>query len=369
MSEFVVRVVPITRIDPHLDADRIELAVIGEFRSVVVKGRFKTGDLVAYIPEASLVPGALLNEMNLVGKLAGSQKNRVKAMRFRGQLSQGICYPTRPGWVAGQDVTDELGITKYVPPIPVHLSGQVSNVGGRNTIRYDIENWKRYPTVLQTGEQVVFTEKIHGTFTGIGVLPECMDEHGDVVVFSKGIGAAGLAFKDVPENIHNLYIRVSRHFRLPERIRADVVFGPILRSRQPVFVLGEIFGVQDLKYGASTKQDQTMGFRVFDIFTGYQSDMTGRFLDDAELETACVRLGVPRVPIIWRGPFSRETMLLFTNGQETVSGKTLHVREGIVMRPVIERKDSTLPLGGRVQLKSISEDYLLRKGLETTEFE
>ena len=80
MSEFVVRVVPITRIDPHLDADRIELAVIGEFRSVVVKGRFKTGDLVAYIPEASLVPGALLNEMNLVGKLAGSQKNRVKAM-------------------------------------------------------------------------------------------------------------------------------------------------------------------------------------------------------------------------------------------------------------------------------------------------
>ena len=92
MADFAVEVLPL-RIEPHPEADRIELAVIGEYRSVVQKGRYHDGDLVAYIPEASIVPDALIEEMGLTGKLSGSKKNRVKAARFRGVLSQGLCYP------------------------------------------------------------------------------------------------------------------------------------------------------------------------------------------------------------------------------------------------------------------------------------
>jgi len=48
----------------------------------------------------------------------------------------------------------------------------------------------------------------------------------------------------------------------------------------------------------------------------------------------------------------------YTDGKESVSGKGVHIREGVVIRPSIERYEYKL---GRVQLKSISEKYLLRK--------
>jgi hypothetical protein len=48
-----------------------------------------------------------------------------------------------------------------------------------------------------------------------------------------------------------------------------------------------------------------------------------------------------------------------------MSGKAVHVREGIVIRPVKERYEHDI---GRVILKSVNEAYLLRGG-ETTEFE
>ena len=48
-----------------------------------------------------------------------------------------------------------------------------------------------------------------------------------------------------------------------------------------------------------------------------------------------------------------------TDGRETISGRGLHIREGVVVRPCAERRHEAL---GRVQLKSVSERYLLRKG-------
>jgi len=129
-------------------------------------------------------------------------------------------------------------------------------------------------------------------------------------------------------------------------------------------VLGEVFGasIQDLTYGAMAKEGDRPGFRVFDIFVsaphGTHEPHQARYLNDDELESACKGLGLARVPVLYRGPFSKKVAEEYTNGKETVSGKKLHIREGIVIRPVIERRANNL---GRVQLKSVSADYLLRK--------
>lgn len=359
MATFGVFILPIRGLEAIPDANAIELAVVGDYRSVVKIGQFQTGDLVAYIPEAAVIPEGLLAEMGLTGKLAGSQGNRVKAVRLRGCLSQGICYPAAGrGWTEGQDVAGELGITKYVPPIPAHLAGQLTNVGTQNTLKYDIENYKRFPDVFRDGEPVVFTEKVHGTWTCMGVLQEePVEGHGCVLVTSKGMSGQGLAFKMNEANQHNLYVRLANYLGIEARVRR------VFMSDTPVYVLGETFGVQDLKYGASTAQDETLGFRVFDIFVG--NPHTGSFLGDADLDAACQELGLERVPVLYRGPFSREVLMQYTDGKETVSGRSLHIREGIVARPCTERRDPDL---GRVQLKSVSAAYLLRKG-EATEFE
>ena len=55
MAEFAAKVYPVT-ITPHPNADRIELAQIGDFFSIVKKGQFQAGDLAAYIPRAASSP-------------------------------------------------------------------------------------------------------------------------------------------------------------------------------------------------------------------------------------------------------------------------------------------------------------------------
>jgi len=131
----------------------------------------------------------------------------------------------------------------------------------------------------------------------------------------------------------------------------------LLIENNPVFILGETYGsgIQDLGYGANSKEDTKIGFRVFDIYVGLPN--RGRYLNDEELQSACKKLGLKRVPVLYRGPFSVPLMEEYTVGKETVSGKNLHLREGIVIRPLVERDHPKL---GRVQLKSISPKYLLR---------
>ena len=355
MSTFIVPVVRVV-IEPHGNADALEVARVGDYRSVVRKDQFRTGDLVAYIPEQAIVPDALLDELGLRGRLAGKDANRVKAIKLRGVLSQGLVYPARAGWSEGQDVAAALGVAKWEPPVPSHMSGQVYGAGADRCVKYDIENIKAFPEALGEGEPVVFTEKIHGTWCQLGLVPE--GAAGTLVVSSKGLAAKGLAFvPDAPENATNLYLRVARSVGFVDRVRAT--FAAELAAGRPVFVLGEVFGagVQDLGYGAKTDQDRTLGFRVFDVYVGWVGQ--GGFLSDADLEAACAALGLPRVPVLYRGPFSRAALAEHTDGRETVSGAGLHVREGVVIRPQVERHVAEL---GRVQLKSVSEKYLLRSG-------
>jgi RNA ligase (TIGR02306 family) len=366
MSTFSVKVYK-ANITNHPAADKIELCNIGDYQTIVRKGDYRTGDLVAYIPEQAIVPIPILRELNLEGSLAGKNKNRVKAIRLRGVLSQGLIYAARPDWQEGDDVTEVLGITKWEPPIPANLSGEVFNAGQERTLKYDIENVKHWPDILEENEEVVYTEKLHGTWCCMAVMPPKYKhpEYGNFFVTSKGLSGRGLAIKTNAEaNENNLYVRLANHYEMENRIR--FAFGNLIKDEldpQPVYVLGELFGsgVQDLGYGSNTSNDENIGFRIFDIFVGTPSK--GHYLSDTNLEAYCKRLGIKRVPVIYRGPHSKQKMLELTNGVETVSGKSIHIREGLVARPCVERQHQKL---GRVQLKSISADYLCRKG-ETTE--
>ena len=74
----------------HPNADALEIAQIEDYMSLVQKGVYHTGDLVVYLPEASVVPQDVIEELGLEGRLAGKTKNRVKAIKLRGVLSQGL---------------------------------------------------------------------------------------------------------------------------------------------------------------------------------------------------------------------------------------------------------------------------------------
>ena len=337
----------VLRIEPHPNADRLELAAVGGFRSVVGKDSFTDGDLAAYIPEGSVCPDWLIAELGLEGKLAGSKKNRVKAVKLRGALSQGLVYPVRNGMVRsravteGDEVTELLELVKYEPPIPTAMEGEVMAAHGA-TIHYDIENVKKYPDELRAGEPVVITEKLHGTWCCLGWHPD----HGPIVT-SKGMSDRGMALILNEANETNLYVRTWRAFEAAfETARArDAADG------QPFYVLGEVYGrgVQDLHY-----DEQNPAFRVFDVYVG--EPRRGRYLVPEEVETSLAGL-FPLVPVLYRGPFSNALMLEHTGGKTALGGQ--HVREGVVVKPAAERESAQF---GRVILKSVSGDYLTRKG-------
>lgn len=353
MSTFCVPVSRIVGIEPIPNADAIELAVIGDYRSVVRKDTYVAGDLIAYIPEASILPDNLIEHMGLTGKLSGAAKNRVKAIRLRGCLSQGLILPLSAGFIEGADLSAAFGIVKYEPTLPSNMGGNVMGARGEYvgmTLRYEIENFKAYPWLIEDGEEVEFTEKVHGTFCGATRIPN-LDQDGligrDTLVYSKGLGAKGFVFADDPENAANIYLQAMKEIDIRSRIIA--AFGDDLT----VHVAGEIYGsVQDLKYGLTGRS-----FALFDI------KVRDDFLSRDDLAAAAERMGVTRVPVIYRGPFSRDILYEHTTGQ-TVIGDGAHIREGVVVTPAVERRHDR---HGRVILKSVSGDYLTRKG-DATEF-
>lgn len=356
MSTFCATVLEVT-VEPHPNADAIELARVGDFFSIIKKGYLKTGDLAVYIPEGSVVPEFIQEEVGCLGKLAGSKKDRVKASHLRGVLSQGLCYKAREGWNIGDDKAEELGITKYEAPIPAQFAGEISNLGIENVFHFDIENVKRYPDVLIPGELVSMTEKLHGTFTvagslfGVEAIPHVVD--GRSFVSSKGYFNKGLVIRDNPQNAKNIYVRIAHQFNLYE-ITAQLAD----RYKTNVYITGETFGdVQDLTYGLKFGE---FDFRVFNIFVGKRSTPQGVFpLNDDELEAVLTEFNLKRVPVLYKGPYSKDVMLSHTEGLETYSGLKTHMREGLIVEPLVQRRD---PAIGRVVLKSVSATYLARKG-------
>jgi RNA ligase (TIGR02306 family) len=343
-------------IHEHPNADALELAQVGLYRAVVAKGAYRTGESAVYIPEQSVLPAGLIEELGLTGRLAGPGADRIRAVRLRGELSQGIvCRPKALADVDlaraaedGTDFAEALGIVKWVPPIPPTMNGEVESAPGLLPW-VDIENIQRYPGIFTPGEPVVLTEKLHGS----ACLLTYLTTEGRVHVSSKGFGAKSLALKEDPRN---LYWRAMRGHgvaavaaRLAEQLGA-----------RRVGVFGEVYGagVQDLSYGADGRRE-TLGYAVFDVSAEIDGEV--RWLDAAALLTG----ELPLVPRLYEGPYDIDRVLAVASGRETVSGRGLHLREGVVIRPAAERYSAVT--GGRAIAKAVSPAYLTRKG--GTEYE
>ncbi|MFE9625358.1 RNA ligase (ATP) [Streptomyces sp. NPDC006527] len=340
----------------HPNADALELAQVGLYRAVVAKGAYRTGEAAVYIPEQAVLPAGLIEELGLTGRLAGGNADRVKAVRLRGELSQGIvCRPKALADVdlaraaaEGTDFAERLGITKWVPPIPPTMSGEVE--AAPDLLPWvDIENIQRYPDIFPPGEPVVLTEKLHGS----ACLLTYVAAEGRVYVSSKGFGGKSLALKEDPRNLYWRAVRghgvAEAAARLAERLGA-----------RRVGIFGEVYGagVQDLTYGADGRRD-TLGYAVFDV----SAEVGGavRWLDAAEVLDG----ELPLVPRLFEGPYDSGRVLELASGRETVSGRELHLREGVVIRPAVERYSAVT--GGRAIAKAVSAAYLTRKG--GTEYE
>jgi RNA ligase (TIGR02306 family) len=196
---------------------------------------------------------------------------------------------------------------------------------------------------------VVLTEKLHGT----ACLMTYVAGDDRVLVSSKGFGSKGLALKEDPRNLYWRAIRTYGAPAVAARLAAKL-------GATRVGVFGEVYGagVQDLAYGVNGRSEE-LGYAVFDVSA--EIDGQVRPLDPAEL----LEGELPLVPRLYAGPYDIAKVLELATGPETVSGRELHLREGVVIRPAAERYSPVV--GGRAIAKAVSPAYLTRKG--GTEYE
>lgn len=365
MSTFRVAALPLDSVEDHPRADRLSICRVRGFSAVVAKNpdgshRFARGDKILYVPEGAVLPIPLLrdhgywNDKLGTGRLAGPEGNRVTAIELRGILSQGLVWeaPT-PDAKFGECFAERLGITKYVPEIPPSLLGRVA-VCMPAKMLYDIESFLAYPNLFVEGEKVVFTEKVHGVCAQVSRIPRLGDPQmfagGDVVITSKGLGDQGFVFKNAPENADNPYVRTVLGIDLPERL---LRWAERNAPTEKVTVVSEIFGrgIQDLHYGAAEPT-----IRGFDVRVGRT------WLDEDEKAAALNDLGLPRVPVLYRGGFDRKLADELRSGRTTLDGD--NIREGIVITAVgsQEKRMTDMETFIRPILKYHSPAYLTRKG-------
>lgn len=398
MSTFGVYVHQLT-IHPHDNADLLELAQVGGYRAVVKKGEFVTGDYAFYIPEQAIVPNDILEDIGLVGKLAGKDHNRVKAMRLRGQLSQGIVYrPTNPEIIASavseigeiedvvrfresyaenpnkmleflhgaksiasphpeylRDYSTALMIHKWVPPVPVHFGGDVESCAWLKPM-FEVDDIKAQMELFEPGQMVVASEKLHGTCTIMGYH---FDED-RFVVSSKGLASQRLALK---ESETNLYWRMAHAYGVLETMKefADC-------DLETIHFYGETFGpnIQDLTYAQT---DPT--YRIFGCHLKFKNG-TEEWLSPERIQAMiAINPKLEMVPHVYAGPYDYDRLVELSQCR-SVTFDPGQIAEGIVVSAwthepghygVIDRDN----FGHKRIAKFVNPDYLVREG--GTEYE
>ena len=99
-SDLIVEACKIAEIKKHPNADKLELAVIKGWETAVPKGKYKAGDVVIYVPPDAVLPQELSNKWGVTPYLS---KQRVKAIRLRGEMSFGLIAENE-GYKEGVDL-------------------------------------------------------------------------------------------------------------------------------------------------------------------------------------------------------------------------------------------------------------------------
>ena len=336
----------IKEIKPIEGADAIELAVVDGWQVVVAKNvGHQVGDLVVYCEIDSFLP--IEPEFEFLRKSSykkmGDQEGfRLKTIKLRGQISQGLILPysvipiaqfaTAADLPEGMDVSEMLGIVKYEPPIPAQLAGKVKGSFPsflRKTDEERIQNLEKEYTewTLSSKHQFYATEKLDGSsFT-------CYIKNGEFGVCSRNM--------DLLETEDNTFWAVARKLDLENKLRS---FG------KNICFQGEMVGsgIQGNHYNM---KDQTVFFyNIFLIdereYVGYDEFRNMLF----DLDLACVPVlsypfnfpadSVAALPTV-------SALLRSAEGKSVLNDKV--EREGLVIRSM----DRT------ISFKAISNKFLL----------
>jgi len=344
MSRKLASIQKILDIQPITGADAIDVATINSWRVVVKKNEFKVGELVIYFEVDSWIPTVLAPFLTKGGaeprEYDGVKGERLRTVKLRGQLSQGLVLPT--SFVTGedtsayelsegQDVTANLGVLKYEPPVPAELAGVVKGPWPSSIPKTDEERVQNltneWPALHKLRYEI--TEKLEGASMTVARVDR------EFLVCSRNLNLA--------ETEGNTLWKLARRYEIESRLE--------LASLDNLAIQGECIGegIEGNHYGIKGQD-----FYVYTIYDIVQ----GRYLNPNERNNICYGLGLKHVPVIAHtanlydtlGISTIDQLLLFADNKSALNPNKL--REGIVLKQV----------DGQTHFKAVSNSYLLKHG-------
>lgn len=318
-------------------ADMIELAIVDGWKVVVAKNvGHKVGDMVVYCEIDSFLP--IKEEFEFLRKSSykkmsdGTEGFRLRTIKLRGQVSQGLILPLKDLQLpnkdlleVGMDVTKELGIVKYETPIPAELSGKIKGLFPSFLRKTDEERIQNLSNEYENLKQHKFyvTEKLDGS---------------SATFYSKD-GVFGVCSRNLEllETEGNTFWKVARELKIEEWLTSQDVNYSIQGE-----LIGE--GIQGNPYKI---KGQTVGF-----FNAFNID-TQEYLGLEEFEKLVSSMGLKIVPILDRDftlPDTIDELLSYADEKSVLNSN--FDREGVVIRS-LDRK---------ISFKVISNKFLLNGG-------
>lgn len=302
-------------------ADKICAYRVGGWWVVDSVGKYAVGDLAVFCEVDSWMPMSLapfLCKNELVRQFNGVLGERLRSVRLRGQLSQGLLLPVscieQDGvdgqefpFIEGSDVSEILNIQKWEAPIPAQLAGQVKGAFPsfiRKTDQERIQNlteeMNQWAETLLTWE---VTEKLDGSSMTVFVNKD------DSGVCSRNL--------NLIEDENNSFWKVTRREKLLDKI---------LSTSRNYALQGELIGegIQGNPYGITGQE-----FFLYDI---YDIDAQ-EYIRPLERQMLCEFLSIKHVPIIdtiFVVPSNVDTILTKADGVSKLNDKTN--REGLVFK-------------------------------------
>jgi RNA ligase (TIGR02306 family) len=346
----LVSIQKVHSIRPIDGADAIEAVSVQGWHLVAKKGEFKNGDLCVFFEIDSVLPdmktkkelaGEEVTDDDLVFEFMRNRKFKVKTIKLRGQISQGLAippsnFPQLNGMrlVEDMELTERLNVRKYDPEAESLINGTGTKFkeGIRKTDETRVQSMKKSLRKVE-GIDGYVAEKMEGSSTTFYLVDN---------VF--GVCSRNLDVDANPERLDDRWKLALEH-DVEQLMRDYDAKNGIGNFAIQAEMIGP--GIQGNIYGLDKKE-----FRIFTFF----KEREQRYSTYDELIHLIEETGLPLVPIIddnFTITSDVDALVELSIGNSKLANRS---REGIVIRS----KDYT-ESGEIFSCKAINPNYLLKQ--------
>lgn len=323
----------IQKIEPIEGKDRIVLATICNYKSIVEKGAYNAGDLAIYVFYDSILPDR--PEFEFLRKRCWSEKykgHRIRPMKMGNVISEGLVLPLSlcPEAKEGEVLTEKLGIrlyeADYIPQLPPkqvkglrkHLMKYAffRRLLMRKTDRSypvdipksDEENIEKvYDAIKDSKESFIITEKVEGASAMYYVKRKLFSW--DYRVHSHNFRVIDGAWADYSKknDVKAKLIAYARKHKLKEVAVSGELIGPKIQKniyKRDVYELYLFNAYTDkgrLSWDTLVEVSKETGIPTVPYIGTFQIKSLDEMLFESEGASALVLDGsVPREGVVWR---------------------------------------------------------------------